>query len=143
MTLEAREDLAEAMVPFAMRMVGAVHDDGPGAVTEVLSEVHPDNLPALVVVLAAMVDPTKTPGYLLRWLNDGPALFDTDPYILDTVSPRDWSDTVCHRLWREYRRVSEPGSDWLHQKRQAGYREWERRRKDRQRKGLPVARSEP
>jgi hypothetical protein len=65
--IERKADLAESLVPVAARLVGSVRDDGPVDVAMILSGIPGDHLPALAVVLAAMVDPERTPGQLLAW----------------------------------------------------------------------------
>jgi hypothetical protein len=126
--LKAREDLAEALVPTALHLVGAVHDDGPDAVHEVIGELPAEHLPALLVVVAAMVDPTRTPTQLLGWVEQAQL-----PMALNEDDPRSWSDETCHRLHKEHRRRGTPVSPFLAARRAAGWREWERRRKARAR----------
>ena len=67
MTETEKADLAEAMVPVACRLAGAVRDD-PDEVARILRE-HSEHLYALVVVLAAMVPEDQTPRDLLAWVN--------------------------------------------------------------------------
>lgn len=132
-------DLAEAMVPVAAQLVGAVHDEGIVGVARILSIVKTEDMPALAVVLAAMVDPCRTVPELLEWVtwDDVAPAIDSDraPRLDD---PREWADSRCHRLWREWRRVGAPRS----YEARLGYMEWERRRRahDRDAKqGLQVA----
>jgi len=128
-TPDAYGDLAENLVPVAGQLVGAVHDDGIGAVARILSGVHPDHMYALAVVLAAMVDPDSPPSELLGWVtwDDVPAY--TQESLLsaahDSASsdPGDWSDEECKRRHRKQRSGSVEYLDYL------GYLEWERRRK--------------
>lgn len=132
-------DMAEAMVPIAQQLIGAVHDDGPAAVARVFSIVPPGHLHALCVVLAAMVDPTKKPSDLLAWVDwDGPrrdpTLFDGSP---DPEDPKFWSDQECHHLWRVYRSAKQPQTPLGQIRVRRGYLEWERRRADRRRKAPP------
>lgn len=72
-------DYAEALVPYAMRLVATVHDEGPDAVRDVLAEVRlepgldqVDPWQALAVVLAGMVDPEKKASELLGWTKSIP-----------------------------------------------------------------------
>jgi hypothetical protein len=57
----------DRMVPTAVRMVGAVREWDLDEVTAALDEAG-DDLPVLVLVLAAMVPYDRTPGELLRWV---------------------------------------------------------------------------
>lgn len=137
MTPEELGDLATEMVPVASRLVGAVHDDKVSDVALILDEARiadPWRRNALLVVLAAMVDPDRRPRDLLAWVwwDDmrpmDPALFprSDEPASLE---PRTWSDTYCHARWKAYRRVESPEHrhDALDK---AGFREWERRRRN-------------
>ncbi|MEU5847459.1 hypothetical protein [Saccharopolyspora shandongensis] len=80
----SREDYATRLVPIAARLVAAVHDEGPDAILSALNRARALPTPAdgtrvedaLPVVLAAMVDPARTPRQLLAWtteLDHGPA----------------------------------------------------------------------
>jgi hypothetical protein len=56
-TLEEREDLAQAMIPHAAeltRLVGAGDADGIASLLDALAPVRPVSVDALVIVLAAM-----------------------------------------------------------------------------------------
>jgi hypothetical protein len=96
---------------------------------------------ALIVVLAAMVDPDRPVSELLAWVNwDGaPAhlltLFGGAPVVDDLSSnPKQWSDTACHELAKRHRRVPTPDMTVADAERAAqGYREWDRRRHQRER----------
>ena len=129
MTPDAYGDLAENLVPIAGQLVGAVHDEGVGAVARVLSQVHPDHMYALAVVLAAMVDPDSPPSELLGWVtwDDVPA-YRQDSLLstaCDSASsdPTEWTDEECKQRHRKQRSGSTEYLDYL------GYLEWERRRK--------------
>lgn len=68
------EQYADRLIHRAMRIVAAVHDEGPDAVyaaiCHALSLKPPDGtdpVTALAVTLAAMVDPTKTASELFLW----------------------------------------------------------------------------
>lgn len=52
------------LIAAAMRLVGAVRDEGPDEVAAVLADV---DLRGLCVTLAAMVPDNKTPSELLQW----------------------------------------------------------------------------
>lgn len=74
----SREELVDALVPLAAELVGTVRDYGPDDVAAVLARV-PGRPPgdfgpmdALVVVLAAMVDPDSNAAQLLAWTEQGP-----------------------------------------------------------------------
>ena len=57
MTLEEREDLAEAMIPHAAELVRLVGEDDADGIASLLHEVAPDRpaaVDALLIVLAAM-----------------------------------------------------------------------------------------
>lgn len=69
------EQYADNLATLALRLVGAVHDEGPNAVRGALVAcrcltpprgIDPDD--ALIVLLAAMVDPDKRRSELLGWL---------------------------------------------------------------------------
>lgn len=66
-THPAGEKLAERSVPRAARLVAAVHFDGAYDVAQITDGLDRDELVALAVVLAAMVDPEQSPADLLAW----------------------------------------------------------------------------
>lgn len=79
-----RDTYAAALVPIAVRLVGTVHYEGVAATRAVLNHLHAIPAPpgihpveALCVVLAAMVDDSRTPGELLAWTE--PASDGTGP----------------------------------------------------------------
>lgn len=76
--LERKADLAEALVPVAVRLAGSVRDDGPAEVAMILAGVPAAHLPALAVVLAAMVDPDRTPSELIGWVDQPLSVTSTD-----------------------------------------------------------------
>lgn len=128
-------DLAESMVPVAERVVGAVHEDGPTAMANAIAGLSDLETNALIVVLAAMVNPDATPAQLLGWVDwDTPGHRpEAEPlFNVGKASARTWSDERCHELWMEYRRTN------LNPARGPvafmGYREWERRRKNHHRR---------
>jgi hypothetical protein len=135
------DDLAERMVPVAMRVVGAVHDEGAGAVARALAPLTPQERIAVTVVLAAMVNPDRTPSELLAWVDwDGApvnmlALFGSTPVVDDLGdNPHLWSDLQCHELAKRHRRVPTPDLTLADLERaETGYREWDRRRHQRKR----------
>ncbi len=57
----------DCALPLALELVGAVRDHDSRTVEHVLDVA---DVPALAVVLAAMVDETKTPRELLQWVDD-------------------------------------------------------------------------
>lgn len=63
----AASDLADALVPVAAELIGCVRDYDPADTAEILARVPDGRLDALAVVLAAMVDPDRTPAELLAW----------------------------------------------------------------------------
>lgn len=89
MKTPSRADYADALVPLAARLVGAVHDEGPEATAEALAAVRalpaPDGVnpdDALAATLAAMVDPTRSPRELLAWtetLDEGAVALHPEP----------------------------------------------------------------
>lgn len=136
-TLDELGDLAESLVPVAEQLVGAVHDDGPAAIGRLFAVVPPGHLPALCVVLAAMVDPDKRASEMLGWVNweatpHTPTLFDGAQ--AHPEDPRGWSDSECHQLWKMHRSALKPPHPLQEVRELRGYREWERRRKGRQRR---------
>ena len=56
------------LITAAMRLVGAVHEEGLPEVNDAMTGV---DLRGLCIVLAAMVPDDKSPSELLEW-NDGP-----------------------------------------------------------------------
>jgi hypothetical protein len=69
-----REGYAQALVPWATRLVGAVRDEGPAAVRAVFDAVYRVSAPSdvapaevLAVLLAAMVDDSRPAVELLAW----------------------------------------------------------------------------
>lgn len=73
-SLEQREQAGVEAVPVAVKLVGAVHDGGPDEVGRILRRLDVDDLPlqALLVALAAMVDPDRTARELIGWVDGGP-----------------------------------------------------------------------
>jgi hypothetical protein len=65
------ELLADELVPIAAELIGCVYQHGPDAVASVLARVPDGRHDALAVVLAAMVDPTRTVRELLAWTDCG------------------------------------------------------------------------
>ena len=61
------------LAPVAAELVGTVRDYGPDDIRNVLDQAD-GRLEHLAVVLAAMVDPDKTPAELLDWTTTGPVL---------------------------------------------------------------------
>ncbi|HEU5475672.1 MAG TPA: hypothetical protein VFV67_33955 [Actinophytocola sp.] len=85
-----REQYCEALAALCLRLVGAVHTDGPNATVDTLTAIHHLPVPdgwsvdiALPVVLAAMINPDRRLSELLGWteqLDGGPAdLIPTEP----------------------------------------------------------------
>lgn len=128
------------MIPAATALIGAVRDGGRTEVDRVLSVVAPENLPALAVVLAAMVDPNQPVSKLLAWVT-----FDEFGYTEPTLDlehrvavrygvdlpvhgePRDWDSPMlraCHAA-----HIHHGDLPWV----LAGEREYQRRRKGRNR----------
>jgi hypothetical protein len=156
MTPDELGDVAESLVPVACRLVGAVHDDGPADVARALADVPPDRMPALAVVLAAMVNPDRSPADLLAWVTwddtppaRQPSLFTgwnnpadpppphprprvpaaTEPVNIDDLDLdryREWPDDLCHRLRNEDRHVYV--DPYRKPYTTAGRREYDRRR---------------
>ncbi|HMM95378.1 hypothetical protein [Phycicoccus sp.] len=137
-TPEALGDLAEALVPVAARLVGAVHDEGITGVSRVLADLDPNHRTALCVVLAAMVDPDRTPSELLAWVtwDETPAEAYMQPSLLAVSSeppapalptdPREWPDEVCLDYHRMSRRKNLPQP--VDYRMEIGAKEWDRRR---------------
>lgn len=67
MNKQERLRLVDALIPVACRLVGAVRDGDRDDVAGVLAEVPGGRQDALLVVVAAMVDPDRSPGELLAW----------------------------------------------------------------------------
>lgn len=81
-------DRAETSLPDALALIGAVRDGGPDAVAAVMARA---DLPAVVVVLAAMVPDDRTPGELLAW---------ADPTAVERERKRD--EAKLERLRRRH-----------------------------------------
>jgi hypothetical protein len=60
------------LIPLASELIGVVRDYSPADVAAVLARVPDDKRDALVVLLAAMVDPDARPSQLLAWTRLGP-----------------------------------------------------------------------
>lgn len=82
MTETTRAHYMATLVPLAQRFVAAIHDDGPDVAWKILETV--DEVPrppdmedadlALLTILAAMVDPTRSRDELLGWVQQPPHL---------------------------------------------------------------------
>ena len=137
---QARVDLAAAMVPVAASLIGAVRNGSPVEVDRVLSMVPAAHLPALAVVLAAMVDHEQPIATLLSWVT-----FDEDGRSIPRLNrerrvaqiykvalpvsgePSTWDPVMlraCHAA-----RIHHGDLSWVI----AGEREYQRRRKGRNR----------
>lgn len=131
--VEELADLAERLVPTAQRLVGAVHFDGVAAVSRLIAQMDTQERTAVMVLLAAMVDPDRQPSELLAWADSmlpaetrHPSLFDGIDLASD---PRTWSDATVRDLWLEHRRKpNTPRSLGEQERLVRGYREYERRR---------------
>lgn len=68
----ARGEMAASMVPVACELACTVRDEGRESVARLLAQVTPEPVPeqiaALLVVLAAMVPDDKSPADLLSWV---------------------------------------------------------------------------
>ncbi|SDP61314.1 hypothetical protein SAMN04487905_10657 [Actinopolyspora xinjiangensis] len=63
----------DALLPEATQLVGAIHEYEPEQVHSILARhTTPDELRALVVLLAGMVPDDQTPGELLGWVANPP-----------------------------------------------------------------------
>lgn len=60
------------LVPTAAALIGVVYDHGPDAVNAVLRRIPDTSRDELLVLLAAMVDPDRSPSELLAWTTAGP-----------------------------------------------------------------------
>lgn len=58
----------DQLLDTALELVGVVHDYGPDATADLLDQLTPGDWYRLAIACAAMVDPDKTPGELLGWL---------------------------------------------------------------------------
>lgn len=72
-----RADYLETLAPLAVRLVCAVHDEGPASTTATLAAIaalpRPENIDpmtALAVILAAMVDPERSVDDTLGWVRN-------------------------------------------------------------------------
>jgi hypothetical protein len=67
---DQRADQAESMLPLAAELATMVHGDGgPEDVAQLLDGLEPHDVTALVVVLAGLVEPDRSLGVLLGWLD--------------------------------------------------------------------------
>ena len=144
-TRDDMDALVERTIPVAMRMIGAVHDDGLPTIARTLAPLSDQERAALIVVLAAMVDPDKPVSELLAWVNwestptETMTLFGLAPSLDESSdNPHLWSDLQCHELAKRHRRVNVDLTAFEEARLLAGYREWDRRRKRRNR-GTPQA----
>lgn len=78
-----REEYAEHLLHLSARIVGAVHDEGPEAISRAIDRAliveapsGVDPVQALVTVLAAQVDDTRRHSQSLAWLADRQHLLD-------------------------------------------------------------------
>jgi len=78
-------DQVDSLVPLAAELIGSVRDFGPDAVADVLSRVPDGRHDALAVILAAMVDPDRTPGELLCWTEGPVPSRDYEPAMFTTT----------------------------------------------------------
>lgn len=79
------ETYANNLIPLALRLVAAVHDEGPDAISGALTAIAALPTPngtdpnlALTVTLAAMIDPTKSATQLLDWTRNLAGALPTD-----------------------------------------------------------------
>lgn len=154
MSPRERGDHAEAMVHVAARLIGAVHDDGALAVAQVLAEVKPDDVPVLLVVLAAACNPDRSMEDALAWVTwdergqaipgvrhvprPKPLIQEPEPERVagppDTWDERTVND--CHALAHRARvRATEPSPVVV-----VGEREYQRRRAVRRRRARKASR---
>lgn len=70
--LQAQARLVQQLVPVGCRLVGAVRDRDADDVAHVLATVPDGRLDALLVVVAAMVNPDRTARDLLAWASEEP-----------------------------------------------------------------------
>ncbi len=80
MTTATRAHYMATLAPIAKRFVDAIHNDGIDVASEVLDTLYAVPRPpgvvasrALMTILAAMVDPTRTHDDLLDWVRQPPA----------------------------------------------------------------------
>jgi hypothetical protein len=81
------------LIPLASELIGVVRDYSPADVAAVLARVPDDKRDALVVLLAAMVDPDARPSQLLAWTRLGPV--PSRPFVPAGYSLR----SLPRRLW--------------------------------------------
>jgi len=84
------DELAEAMVPVAARLVVAVHGEGGrDDVAALWAELTPHQQVALAVVLAAMVNPDRSLGAALGWITWDAKGDPLSPGLAETRTIRD------------------------------------------------------
>lgn len=84
------DELAEAMIPVAARLVVAVHGEGGrDDVAALWAELTPQEHVALAVVLAAMVNPDRSLGAALGWITWDEKGDPLSPGLAETRTIRD------------------------------------------------------
>ena len=68
LTPRQRCDLAAELVPYAVQLAATVRDGSPDDIQRLLWDIPAGHMPAFAVVLAAMIDVSKTPAALLDWV---------------------------------------------------------------------------
>src|SRR5438270_140440 len=118
-------------IATALRLIGAVHEEGPHEVAAVLHRLDRQDLVALAVTLAAMVPDDYTPVELLAW-NDSrytpvepPAPVTQPPLFPAVLVTRQLKPHGTHAAFALHRKHSEEPCDacWH------GEREYQRNRK--------------
>lgn len=99
----------DELIDVAAQLIGSVRDYGPEVVASVLATVPEGRHDALAVVLAAMVDPDRTPGELLAWMDTPPQSREFTPLAFRTnhSNPRRAEVQRLTRLGWTARRIAD------------------------------------
>jgi DNA-binding NarL/FixJ family response regulator len=91
------QQIVDALVPVAARLVATVRDYGPDDIAAILNPLDKARLYRLAIVLAAMVDPDANAAQLLHWTTAGPVQSrDYTPPALRTA-PADAVGVIAER----------------------------------------------
>jgi hypothetical protein len=102
----AGEWIAGHLAPVAAELAGTIRDYDLADVHEILHDVRDVDRVDLILVLAAMVDPDKTPGELLAWT--GAPVPSRDDGVDWTKIPASKQRGACHLCGKVMRRDKLP-----------------------------------
>ncbi len=138
MTPDERADLAERMVPEACQLAVLVHDADAEGVAAFLAALDPEHVPALLVVLAAMVPvDDRSPGDLLAWESSVPEAVKWRQLPLAPYGLEPCPSLAAYR--RHQRRGEDARVCGCEEAARAEWREKARRQKERRQEGADAA----